>query len=65
MHMLSRATENVQPDCWEAIFFSAQVSKLEILFFFPSFIYACVSYLLLLVVLLVQELLFFLMVLKF
>ena len=34
MHTLSRAIENVQPDCWEAIFFSAQVSKLEILFFF-------------------------------
>ena len=64
MHMLSRAIENVQPDCWEAIFFSAQVSKLEILIF-PSFIYTCVSYLLLLVVLLVQELLFSLMALKF
>ena len=39
--------------------------KIRDLVFFPSFIYACVSYLLLLVVLLVQELLFFLMVLKF
>ena len=39
--------------------------KIRDLVFFPSFIYACVSYLLLLIVLLVQELLFSLMVLKF